>query len=224
MFTYDRTRKSQGGVEDAEEEEEEENDFLDILAGVDDDALPSVCNIENDQCDDLFGHQEDFLQNLRGGSRTSRIPTNNLWLNTPAANDAAAATVVAATVAATATTTTTTTEEDAAVPADDAEEDYSTTAENPGLNAGGGMAELVIHAKKLQHWKQKIEEMQVTSVEIKSKNQVAKWTVIEDVNPPISHCPPERQNLGIQDFDYNNIPRDEVFGHMFFHLMWIGID
>jgi hypothetical protein len=66
--------------------------------------------------------------------------------------------------------------------------------------------------------------MQGTSVEIKSKNQVVKWTVIEDVDPPISHGPPERQNLGIQDFDYNNIPRDEVFSRMFFHLMWIGID
>jgi hypothetical protein len=68
----------------------------------------------------------------------SRSPTNNLWLNTPAASDAAAATVVAATVAAAAdATTTTTTEEDAAVPANDAEEDYSTTVENPGLNTGG---------------------------------------------------------------------------------------
>jgi hypothetical protein len=53
---------------------------------------------------------------------------------------------------------------------------------------------------------------------------VVKWTVIEDVDPPIGHGPPERQNLGIQDFDYNNIPRDEVFACMFFHLMWIGID
>jgi hypothetical protein len=59
--------------------------------------------------------------------------------------------------------------------------------------------------------------MQGTSVEIKSKNQVVKWTVIEDVDPPISHGPPERQNLGIKDFDYNNIPRDEVFARMFFH-------
>jgi hypothetical protein len=54
--------KAQGGVEYAEEEEE--NDFLEILAGVDDDALPANCNIENDQYDDLFGHQEEFLQNL----------------------------------------------------------------------------------------------------------------------------------------------------------------
>jgi hypothetical protein len=82
----------------------------------------------------------------------------------------------------------------------------------------------VSHVQKLQHWKQKIEEMQGTPVKIKSKNQVVKWTFIEDVNPPISHGPPEIQNLGIQDFDYNNIPRDEVFAGMFFHLMWNGID
>jgi hypothetical protein len=48
--------EAQGGVEDVEEDEE--NDFLDILTGVDDDALPADCNIENDQYDDLFGHQE----------------------------------------------------------------------------------------------------------------------------------------------------------------------
>jgi hypothetical protein len=66
--------------------------------------------------------------------------------------------------------------------------------------------------------------MKGTSVKIKSKNQVVKWTFIEYVDPPISHGPPERPNLGIQDFDYNNIPRDEVFACMFFHLMWIGID
>jgi hypothetical protein len=139
--------KSQGGVEDAEEEEE--NEFLDIFAGVDDDALPADCNIENDQYDDIFGHQEEFLQNLRG-RRCS--PTNNLWLNTPAANSATAASVIAATVAAAAAntnTTTTTTEEDAAVPADDADEDYSTTVENPGLNTGGDTAEGVSHVKKL---------------------------------------------------------------------------
>jgi hypothetical protein len=30
--------------------------------------------------------------------------------------------------------------------------------------------------------------------------------------------------LGIQDSDYNNIPRDEVCAPIFFHLIWIGID
>jgi hypothetical protein len=40
--------EAQGNVEDAEEEEEE-NDFLEILAGVDDYALPADCNIKNDQ-------------------------------------------------------------------------------------------------------------------------------------------------------------------------------
>jgi hypothetical protein len=49
------------------------------------------------------------------------------------------------------------------------------------------MAEGVSHVQKLQHWKQKIEDTQGTSVEIKYKNQVVKWTVIEDVDPPISH-------------------------------------
>jgi hypothetical protein len=87
--------EAQDSIEDAEEEED--NDSIDILAGVDDDALPAYCNIENDQYDDLFGHQEEYLENLRGRSIS---PTNNLWLNTPAANSAAAATVVTATVAA----------------------------------------------------------------------------------------------------------------------------
>jgi hypothetical protein len=146
------------------------------LTGVDDDALPADCNIENDQYDNLFGHQEEYLENLRGRSSS---PTNNLWLNTPAANSVAAATVVAVTVAPTAATTaatspdiatnttTTTTEEEAAIPADDTEEDDSTTVENHGLNTGGDTTERVSHVQKLQHWKQKIEDMQGTSVEIK---------------------------------------------------------
>jgi hypothetical protein len=70
----------------------------------------------------------------------------------------------------------------------------------------------------------KIKEMQGTFVEIKSKNQILKWTIIEDVDPPMMHGPAERSNLGIQDFDFENMPRDEVFARMFFHLTWIGID
>jgi hypothetical protein len=61
-------------------------------------------------------------------------------------------------------------------------------------------------------------------MEIKSKNQVVKWTVIEDFDLPISLGPLERQSLGIQYFDYNNIPHDEVSARMFFNLMWIGVD
>jgi hypothetical protein len=78
-----------------------------------------------------------------------------------------------------------------------------------------------IRSRKLRTCKERLCK---SSRRIKSKNQVVKWTVIEDVDPTISHGPPERQNLGIQDFDYNNIPRDEVFARMFFLLMWIGID
>jgi hypothetical protein len=80
------------------------------------------------------------------------------------------------------------------------------------------------HVQKLHHWKQKIKEMQDTSVEIKSKNQIVKWRIIEDVDPPMMHGPAETSNLGIQDFDFENMPHDEVFARMFFHLMWIGID
>jgi hypothetical protein len=120
--------------------------------------------------------------------------------------------------------TNTSTTEEAAVPAETAEEDDSPTVENSGLNTGGYTTEGASHVQKLQHWKHKIEDVQGTSVEIKSKNQAGKWTVIEDVDPPISHGPPERPNLGIQYFDYNNIPCDEVFSRMFFYLMWIKID
>jgi hypothetical protein len=184
------------------------------------------------------------LENLRG--RSSR-PTNNLWLNTPSANSTAATTIIAVTIAtavATAAATAaafataaavvattspaiaanTSTTEEAAVPANDAQEDDSPSVDNPGLNTGGDTAEGASHVQKIQHWKQKIKDMQGTSVEIKSKNQMGKWTVIEDVDPSINNGPPERPNLGIQDFDYNNIPRDEVFALMFFHFMWIGID
>jgi hypothetical protein len=132
--------EAQGGIEDAEEEEE--NDFPDMLTGVDDDALPTDCNIETDQYDDLFGHQEEYLENLRGRSSS---PTNNLWLNTPAANSAAAVT----TSPDIATNTSTT--EEAAVPADDAEEDDSPTVENPGLNTGGDTAEGANHVQKLKN-------------------------------------------------------------------------
>jgi hypothetical protein len=66
--------------------------------------------------------------------------------------------------------------------------------------------------------------MQGTSVKMKSKNHMLKWTIITDVDPPMMHGPAERSNLGIQDFDFENMPRDEVFACMFFHLMWIGTD
>jgi hypothetical protein len=49
--------EAQGGAEDADdEEEEEENDFRDMLAGIEDGALPTDCNIEADEYEDLFGH------------------------------------------------------------------------------------------------------------------------------------------------------------------------
>jgi hypothetical protein len=54
--------EAQGGAEDADDkEEEEENDFRDMLAGIEDGALPTYCNIEADEYEDLSGHQHQFL-------------------------------------------------------------------------------------------------------------------------------------------------------------------
>jgi hypothetical protein len=218
--------ETQGGAEDADdEEEEEENDFRDVLAGIEDGALPTDFNIEADEYKELFGRQHQFLENLSGRTIS---PTNNLWFDTPAAEAATAATALAASAAigiiapsrndpspiATAAATAAATADTDAGP-----------VENPGLNTGGDAdpTDGASHVQKLRHWKQKIKEMQGTSAEIKSKNQMVKWTIIADVDPPMMHGPAERSNLGIQDFDFENMPRDEVFARMFFHLMWIGI-
>jgi hypothetical protein len=54
--------ETQGGAEDADdEEEEEENNCRDMLTGIEDGALPTDCNIEADEYEDLFGHQHQFL-------------------------------------------------------------------------------------------------------------------------------------------------------------------
>jgi hypothetical protein len=214
---------AQGSAKDTEDEdEEEENDFWDMLAGIEDGALPSDCNIEADEYEDVFGHQHEFLENLSGRSSS---PTNNLWIDTPAAEVATAAAVAAAAAIGT------------IVPSSDPSSDPSSPiataavattdagpVENPDLNTGGYAMNGTSHVQKLRRWKQKIKEMQGTSVEIKSKNQILKWTIIEDVDPPMMHGPAERSNLGIQDFYFENMPRNEVFARMFFHLVWIGID
>jgi hypothetical protein len=231
--------EAQGGAEDADDEdEEEENYFRDMLAGIEDGALPTDCNIEADEYKDLFGHQHQFLENLSG--RTIRS-SNKLWFDTPVAEAAAAADKSAAsasaaaaaigtiaTDAATASATAfdTAANTAAATAADTAAATAATGAspvENPGLNTGGDAdaTDGASHVQKLHYWKQKIKEMQGTSVEMKSKNQMVKWTITADVDPPMMHGPAERSNLGIQDFDFDNMPRDEVFARIFFHLMWI---
>jgi hypothetical protein len=215
--------EAQGGAEDADdEEEEEENDFRDMLAGIEDGALPTDCNIEADESKYLFGHQHEFLENLSGRSSS---PTNNLWFDTPTAEVATAAAAVDAAAAIGTIAPSRSDPSPIATAAATAATDAG-PVENPGINTGGGAdaTDGASHVQKLRHWKQKIKEMQGTYVEIKSKNQMVKWTIIEDVDPPMMHGPAERSDLRIQDFDFENMPRDEVFARMFFHLMWIGID
>jgi hypothetical protein len=227
LLTAAQQEEAQGVAEDADdEEEEEENDFRDMLAGIEDGALPADCSIEVDEYEHLFGHQHQFLENLSG---RTLIPSNNLWFYTPAAD---AATAAPASAAAAAIGIIAPSRNDpspiakAAATASATASNDAGPVENPGLNTGGDAdaTDGAIHVQKFCHWKQKIKEMQGKSVAIKSKNQMVKWTIIADVEPPMMHGPAERSNLGIQDFDFENMPRDEVFARFFFHLMWIGID
>jgi hypothetical protein len=61
----------------ADDEEEEDEGLGDLLAAVEQEGLAEDGNIETDPFEDLFGHQDEFLQNLNG----SRVPSpeNVLW-------------------------------------------------------------------------------------------------------------------------------------------------
>lgn len=105
------------------------------------------------------------------------------------------------------------------------------SVENPGLNTAGdaditgtGDGSGDQHAIKLRFWKEKIKNLEGTSVEIKSKNQVVKWTVAKDVDPPVASGAAERPNLGMHAFDFEDCPSDELFGSMFLELLWTDID
>jgi hypothetical protein len=154
--------ESQGGAEDADdEEEEEENDFRGMLAGVEDGALPTDCNIEADEYEDLFGHQHQFLENLSGRKIS---PSNNIWFDTPAA-EAATAAAAAASAAAAAIGIIAPSRNDPNQIATAAATSAATSAtdtgpvENPGLNKGGDAdaTDRASHVQKLRHWKQKIK-------------------------------------------------------------------
>jgi patatin-like phospholipase/acyl hydrolase len=105
---------------------------------------------------------------------------DNLWLNTPAANATnvtigtieGSADVDASTTVATNSTMAPSTAPSAS-PSTIDEASCSTTADgtatvdNPGLNTWGDTAYGTSHVQKFRHWKQKINDMQGTSVEIK---------------------------------------------------------
>jgi hypothetical protein len=61
----------------ADDEEEEYERLGDLLASVEQEGLAEDGKIETDPFEDLFGHQDEFLQNLNG----SRVPSpdNVLW-------------------------------------------------------------------------------------------------------------------------------------------------
>jgi hypothetical protein len=61
----------------ADDDEEEDEGLGDLLAAAEQEGLAEDGNIETDPFEDLFGHQDEFLQNLNG----SRVPSpdNVLW-------------------------------------------------------------------------------------------------------------------------------------------------
>jgi hypothetical protein len=105
------------------------------------------------------------------------------------------------------------------------------TVENPGLNtAGDADITRTVHGSgdqltiKFRYWKQKINNLKGNSVEIKSKNQVVKWIVTKDADPPVASGASERPNLGMHAFNFEDCPSDELCGRMFMELLWTDID
>jgi hypothetical protein len=215
---------------DDEEEEDDDEGLGYLLAAVEQEVLAEDGNIETDPLEDLFGHQDKCLHNLNGSRAPS--PANVLWTSNKTASDSvsnALANAVAA--AAKAVTASNNTNSLAASSTVQATTITPTSVENPGFNTAGdadisgtGDGSGDQHAIKLRFCKQKIKNLKGTSVEIKSKNQVVKWTVAEDVDPPVVSGAAERPNLGMHAFDFEDCPSDELFVCMFLELLWTEIN
>jgi hypothetical protein len=66
-------------------DEEEDEGLGDILAAVEQEGFAEDGNIETDPFEDLFGHQDEFLQNLNGSWAPS--PANVLWTSNKTTSD-----------------------------------------------------------------------------------------------------------------------------------------
>jgi hypothetical protein len=129
-----------------------------MLAGIEDGAIPADCNIEADEYEDLFGHQHEFLENLSG---RSSIPTNNLWIDTPAAEAATAIAAVAVVAVIGTIASLSDPSSDPSSPTATAAAAVATDAgpvENPSVNTGGDATDGTSHVQKLCHWKQKLKK------------------------------------------------------------------
>jgi hypothetical protein len=178
----------------------------------------------------LFGHQDEFLQNLNGSRAPS--PAIFLWTSNNTTSESVSNAVAdAIAAAANAVDASNNTNSLSASPTVQATTITPPSVENPGLNTAGdaditGMGDGSgdQHAIKLRFSKQKIKNLKGTSVKIKLKNQVVKWTVAEDVDPPVASGVAERPNLGMHAFNFEDCPSDELFGCMFLELLWTDID
>jgi hypothetical protein len=69
----------------ADDDEEEDEGIGDLLAAVGKEGLAEDGKIETDPFEDLFGHLDDFLQNLNGSRAPS--PANILWTSNNTTSD-----------------------------------------------------------------------------------------------------------------------------------------
>jgi hypothetical protein len=214
----------------ADDEEEEDEGLGYLLTAVEQQSLAEDGNIKTDPFEDLFGHQDEFLQNLN----ESRVPSpDNVLRNSNNRTSGSVSNAVADAIAAVANSVAASnnTNSLADSPTVQATTITSPSVENPGLNTacdaditGMGDGSGDQHAIKLRCWKQKIKNLEGTPVKIKSKNQVVKWTVAKDVDPPVASGAAERPNLGMHAFDFEDCPSDELFECMFLELLWTDID
>jgi hypothetical protein len=193
---------------------------------VEQEGLAEDGNIATDPFEDLFGHQYEFLQNLNGSQTPS--PAFFFWTSNTTTSDTVSNAVADAANAVAASKNTYSQD---ASPIVQATTIPPPSVENPGLNTAGdaditgkGDGSGDQHTIKLKFWKKKIKNLKGTSVEIKSNNQVVKWTVAEDVDSPVASGAAERPNLGMHTFNFEDCPSDELFGCMFMEFIWTDID
>jgi hypothetical protein len=149
----------------ADDEEEEDEGLGDLLAAVEQEGLVEDGNIETDPFEDMFGHQDEFLQNLNGSWVPS--PDNVLWnSNNTTSGSVSNAVADAVVAAANSVASSNNTNSLSASPTIQATTIAPPSVYNPGLNTSGD-ADITRavdgsgdqHAIKLRFWKQKIKNL-----------------------------------------------------------------
>ena len=77
---------------------------------------------------------------------------------------------------------------------------------NPGLNTTSpeveGLSKTEVHAAKIAACWKKIRELTGEKVEVTSQGTVVTWTVVDNIDPPVTNAPSERPNLGLTKTEF----------------------